>query len=113
MKYQSFVSFQEAVSGLFSAPLEADGGRRSRTWIRHLLTSLAQRALLQPVDDGIHSRNRRTVTAGAAMYCDLMFPAGEQFSQALQPALKQEPATEKAVGTQVKFHSIPPCQFLQ
>lgn len=50
---------------------------------------------------------------GAVMYCDLMFPAGEQCSRVLQPALKQEPATEKAIGTQVKFYFIPPLQFLQ
>ncbi|RLW13192.1 hypothetical protein DV515_00000149, partial [Chloebia gouldiae] len=59
----------------FSEHSKADGAHRIRTCIRHLLTSLAQRALLQPVDDGIHSRNRRTVTVGAVMYCDLMFPA--------------------------------------
>ena len=69
---------------LFLKCLKANKGNTTHTCIRHLLTSLAQRALLQPVDDWIHSRNRRTVTVGAVMYCDLMFPAGKQCSQVLR-----------------------------
>jgi len=81
-------SFQDTASELVLKSLMANKGNTTRTCMRHLLTSLAQRALLQPADDWIHSRNRRRVTVGAVTYCDLMFPAGEQITQVIQPALK-------------------------
>lgn len=51
----------------------------SLTWMRHLLTSLAQRALLQPeVRDNIERRKRRTATAGRISSPGLILTAHQQ-----------------------------------
>lgn len=45
---------------------------RSPTWMRHLLTSLAHRALLQLRDPGSHRRNISPANISAATQCDFM-----------------------------------------